>query len=495
MMAFAAVLALLGAPAQAEKAGPWSPDELKSFMKELADYVFEHHVRRDASPMRGKVYEFFMPSTKQQGYGGGWDTMHDGAWFANACLLAYRATEDRHYLGLVKDWILPFYLGMLNRSDTLFPDRQGAYSDGQFLPPERAAAGKGFVPYWWDDGHGVNFDALARKMTTAQLLNPWGFTSTLPDPSATDGRLSGYSHGTSNHLALALFPMLANAWFLTRDPEVAEAIRNLRESRLRQVNMDLPFLAIADEMARGEEGKASKRAGGYDQAPWPPPTPLYAAMVDRRKVQLPPFIDDPEAAYFASVAGRRVGAGTAKRLAQMTHDCLVLADLWYGGKRRPRGLAYAADSRARVWIEGGQFSSLAGEVPDVLVGSRMGPQGIWACAQGLQLLRAFPDAWTACYRERRKGPVEGWSEPPLEEVRARFQEELDEGLRFWRNEMRTVGYIRPDWPIGGKRPAHYWSDRTSETGGYAHLISACAEYLVLLYGRADWELAWKVRAP
>jgi hypothetical protein len=50
--------------------------------------------------------------------------------------------------------------------------------------------------------------------------------------------------------------------------------------------------------------------------------------------------------------------------------------------------------------------------------------------------------------------------------------------------------------IGGKKPEPtYWYDRTSETGGYAHLIAACAGYVMLLDGKNDWELAHSTRAP
>jgi len=492
--------AVIGVCSAAQPAGTqpaaWNRQELTKFMRELAGYVVAHHMRSDNSPMRGMVYEFYDPAAKQQGHGGGLDSMHDGAWFANACILAYRATGDEFYLATLRDWIMPFYVKMLNHSDTLFPDRDGAYSDSQMLPPERAGACKGFVPYWWDDGHGVNFDARARKMTTAELMGKWGFTNTLPNRNDRSGKVSGYSHGTSNHMALDLFPMLANWWLLTRDPQVAEAIRNLHEQRIYQFKMDLPFLAIADAVAHGDNKKAFEAAGSYDTAPWPPESPLYKAMVQKTKLQLPPFIDDPAGRYYSSATAHRVGPGTAKRLAQMTHDCIVLADLWYGKERRPRGLAIAADSRKKVWIEDGKFSSLAGELPDVLVGSRMGPQTLWASALSLQLLRAFPDAWAGYWRGNYTPLVSGWSEPPLKEVTARLQAELDEGLRFWREQMKTVGYLRPDWPIGGKKPEpNYWYDQTSETGGYAHLIAACADYVMLLDGKKDWELAHTMQMP
>ena len=321
----------------------WSKPELAKFMREMAGYVVGHHMRRDDSPMRGKVYEFYDPATRQQGYGGGWDTMHDGAFFASACILAYRATHDEFYLQTVRDWILPFYVRMANHSDTLFPDRTAAFSDGQKLPPERATAVRGFIPYWWDDGHGVNFDAIAQKITIRQLLRD---TSTITnDPDNKQGILAGYSHGTSNHMALNMYPMWANGWLLTRDPVVAEAIRLLRQSRIHMIKMDLPWLQVADFQANGDPDQARKVAGGFDVLPWPPAkSSWWQAMVAKKKTALTPFHDEAQADYNAAVIGKRVGAGTAKRLAQLTYDVIRLQDRWYGDKPRPRGEMYGAET-------------------------------------------------------------------------------------------------------------------------------------------------------
>ena len=473
----------------------WSRQELTAFMRQLAGYVVDHHMRRDNSPMRGKVYEFYDPATRQQGYGGGWDTMHDGAFFANACILAYRATGDEFYLQTVRDWILPFYVRMANNSDTLFPDRTAAFSDGQKLPPERATAVKGFIPYWWDDGHGVNFDAIAQKMTIRQLLRD---TSTITnDPENKQGILAGYSHGTSNHMALNMFPMWANAWLLTRDPAVAEAIHHLRQSRIHMIKMDLPWLQAADFQASGDAAQAQKVAGNFDTLPWPPAkSAWWQAMVAKKKTALTPFHDEAQGDYYGAVIGKRVGPGTAKRLTQLTYDVIRLQDRWYGDKPRPRGEMYGAETWPMVFITDGKFESLAGERPEVLLASRLGPQIMWACAQSLQLMRAFPDAWENWFKGKYERAPEGWSEQPAVEVTATLRRELEEGLRYWQKDWQARGYIRPHWPIGGKLPTkHYWQHRVSETGGYAHLIAACADYVMLLDGKNDWTLAWAVQAP
>jgi len=171
-------------------------------------------------------------------------------------------------------------------------------------------------------------------------------------------------------------------------------------------------------------------------------------------------------------------------------------DLWYGDKPRPRGEMFGAENHPTVFITDGKFESLAGERPEVLVGSRLACQMLWACAQCLQLLQAFPEAWSAHLRGKYDKSVEGWSEPTMEQVEAAFRAELEDGLRYWRKQWKDIGYIRPHWPIGGRLPtAHYWQHKVSELGGYAHLIAACAEYLNLLNGKRHWELAWSTQAP
>lgn len=473
----------------------WNRADVTGFMRQLAGYVLDHHLRRDDSPMRGKVYEFYDPQSGKQGYGGGWDTMHDGAFFANACLLAYRATRDEFYWAPVRDWILPFYLQMANHSDTLFPDRTGAFSDGKKLPRERASAIKGFIPYWWDDGHGVNFDALAMKITIRELLRD---ASTITnDPENKDGVLAGYSHGTSNHLALNVFSMLANAWLLTRDPQVAEAIRNLRQARIHMLHMDLPWYRVADLRASGRDAEAYQAAASFDSLPWPPAkSAWWQAMVAKQKTALTPFHDEAQADYAAAVIGNRAGPGLTQRLSQLTFDVIRLHDRWYAPRTRPAGEMQGAENARPVFITNGQFESHAGDRPEILLASRLGPQILWASAQCLQLLRAYPEAWKTYLQAHHQPPPEGWSEPPATEVAATFRREIEEGLHYWRKEWQTRGYLRPHWPIGGQFPnKHYWQHQVSETGGYAHLIAAGAAYVLWLDGKNDWELAQSPMSP
>jgi hypothetical protein len=59
--------------------------------------------------------------------------------------------------------------------------------------------------------------------------------------------------------------------------------------------------------------------------------------------------------------------------------------------------------------------------------------------------------------------------------------ELSGGLRTWQAIFREKGFIPTGMNAGGD-----W-DRFSDSGGYAHLISAAAQWIFLLEGKRDWE--------
>src|SRR5436189_2483604 len=101
---------------------PLTADETRDFMKRLAKFVEDNHLKKDPkSEQKGMVYEYFDVKRKGQFdqwvQGEGLDTMHDGAWFGAALVNAFRATGDPYYKDLLTQWILPFYCKMLNHSD------------------------------------------------------------------------------------------------------------------------------------------------------------------------------------------------------------------------------------------------------------------------------------------------------------------------------------------------------------------------------------------
>ena len=68
----------------------------------------------------------------------------------------------------------------------------------------------------------------------------------------------------------------------------------------------------------------------------------------------------------------------------------------------------------------------------------------------------------------------------LEAKLARTERELGEGLATWRAIFKEKRYIPTGLGAGD------W-DRFSDSGGYAHLIAAGAQWLHVLEGKRDWE--------
>src|SRR4051794_24065672 len=104
-----------------ERQRPMNAEETRAFMRKLAGFVEEHHLKKDEkSAQRGMIYEYFDVRKKQWVQGEALDTMHDGAWFGAGMVAAYQATGDEYYKQFLVRWQLPFYLKMLNHGDELF---------------------------------------------------------------------------------------------------------------------------------------------------------------------------------------------------------------------------------------------------------------------------------------------------------------------------------------------------------------------------------------
>src|SRR5437773_2388853 len=197
---------------------PLTAEETRDFMKRLARYVEENHLKKDPrSDQKGMTYEYF--DVKRKGQTDQWvqgealDTMHDGAWFGIALVEASRATGDPYYREFLTQWTLPFYCKMLNHSDTLFSAKQDdvAPKGHRFGKEHLLQEGeKGFVPYWWDDGTSVSLERRRSK----NLQPDFSATDRLtgkPNPSFS---LDGWSHGSSNHLAQDLGLLVQQTWLL-----------------------------------------------------------------------------------------------------------------------------------------------------------------------------------------------------------------------------------------------------------------------------------------
>lgn len=599
------VASILGlALAFAAQTGPLSAEETREFMKRLASYVEENHLKKNpGSEQRGMVYEYF--DVKRKGQPDQWvqgealDTMHDGSWFAIALVNASRATGDPRYKDLLLQ-ILPFYLKMLNHSDTLFnATRDDVDEKGNRFGREHQLqpAEKGFVPYWWDDGASVSLERRRTKRPN-------------PDFSATDRTLGkpnphfaldGWSHGSSNHLAQDLGILLQQTWLLLResDPklaaEIVEAAKNLQDCRARHGSGSIPMVVAAAALVGGDKALMKRVPEVREFTFKNHYVPCLAPSDPAKASSIPGFADDDEYEYYWGLA--RSGGELSKPLAMK---------LVYDAYTHPMLFRYYSDNAevppgAGIFdlhplkFQGGKPAQYRSAKP-VPTGSRFGPQNMVVCGWALQALRAYPGLWedrctkqfAADLRVGFGGPSEpvplgdvtlrlastrtamkivgtmkgekavlrlyaqpdakgtwaevtiqksgvravndagealqvdavtdgstfevtlpytvvkdqkAWANPveqfrytvavgdatrnfylasSEEQVKAALARELGEGLRTWRAVLDEKGYIPT-----GDGPS--WS-QFSDTGGYAHLLSAASQWLLVLEGKRDWEI-------
>lgn len=485
---------------------PMTVAETRDFMKRLASYVADNHLKKDpASPQRGMVYEYFWVAKKgtyqQWIQGEGLDTMHDGAWFAVAMVNASRATGEVFYRDMLIKWQLPFYLKMLNHSDELFTserndgrpgDDRGWKGSKEWLLQGRE---KGFVPYWWDDGASVSLEMLNRRDKDEHVnfagRNEWG---SKPNP---EKRLSGYSHGSSSHMAQDLAVMLQQAWLLVResDPnlalEIAQAANNLQECRTRHGAPAIPAVRAALATTHSDSIMLATLPG----ISW---KTVAAGRSDYRralfaykpgeKVTVPGFADDQQYRYYVSIA--REGNLIEPAAFWLVYDALTLPMLYRmycDDEPAPSGIN-VFDLHPYTFIDGkpvdyrSQRKGPGGKPRPA--GSRFGPQNMVVCGWGLQALEAYPDLWE---KAQRQITVSNFF--PLvsgKDVKIALEKELGQGLRTWEAIFNHYGYIPTALGGGTVIPGSSW-DEFSDTGGYAHLISSCAQWIFYLEGKKDWE--------
>jgi hypothetical protein len=402
--------------ARAHLKPPMTADETRAFMKRLAQFVFDNHMKCDAkSPQRGMIYEYFHVERKGQPgqfiQGEALDTMHDGAWFAAALVNAWRAANDPFYKEFLTQRVLPFYCKMLNHSNTLFSAKRNDAAPGTHTFNKEHAlqeGEKGFVPYWWDNGESVSLDRRTKKqaLSTIQCAD---FLAGKPNP---EFRLSGYSLGSSNHMAQDLAVMLQQAWLMLRSgndtdrklaAEVAEAAKNLHECRMRHFN-HIPMCCAAFGLTNGDATELKR----IPEQTWLPANhyrfTLYDSKLGERRY-MPGFSDDQQYRYYFGVA--KAGGELPRTLAFKTVYDAFTEPMLYG--------YYSDDADAPPGINkfdlhpmnvrDGRLEDYRSERKGPFkgprpIGSRMGPQNMICCGWALQALRAQPGLWEErCRRE------------------------------------------------------------------------------------------------
>lgn len=494
----------------AYKAGPMKADETRAFMRQLAQYVLEHHMKKtEGSPQRGLTYEYFHVVRAGQAdqwiQGEALDTMHDGAWFAVAMVNAARATGDPFYKEILTRWQLPFYLKMLNHSDELFdavrndarPDDKTWQGNKEWLLQGRE---KGFVPYWWDDGASVSKEMIGNKEKDEHVNFPaHNDFAGKPNP---ERRLSGYSLGSSNHLAQDLGVMLQQSWLLLRESsdagdrqltaELVEAARNLQECRARHGQAGIPAVRAAQALTSGDAAirkslpettwkTAATARNDYRRA-------LFEFKPDEQ-ISTPAFADNQAYVYYSGIAREgTLGEPLAFLLAYDAFTLPKLYQIYSDDSPVPPGIG-VFDLYPYKFVNGkptdlrSQRKGPSGRPKPI--GSRFGPQNMGVCGWALQALQAHPGLWD---RAKEKITTPDYFPPATEaEVRTALARELGEGLRTWQAIFQMKGYIPTGLGTGSSGAGFNW-DELSDTGGYAHLITAGAQWLNCLEGKRDWEL-------
>jgi hypothetical protein len=384
----------LDAPRPAWDVDPGAPltaAETKAFMRALAGTVFERHLKKtENSEQRGMIYEYVDVPTGRWLQGEALDTMHDGAWFCAALATAARATGDPYYEEFLTKWTLPFYLKMLNQSDTLFnADRDDVDEKGNRFGLEHQLRKdeKGFVPYWWDDGASFSLEA-ARKKSGKPVFSCTDRLAGKPNPEA---RLDGWAHGSSNHEAQDLALMLQTAWCLVREKDVAlagriaEAARNLQECRTRHGAAGIPACLAAFGLTN-RDVDALKKLGD------PRGKPIYDQCLDsgEKAVSTPAFADNQEYEYYAAIAKGALPKNVALRLVYDAFTFPQLLRIWSDSGDIPRGMGRFDFSA--LAFKGGKPESYRSDRA-IPMGSRVGPQTLVVCGWALQALEAYPGLW------------------------------------------------------------------------------------------------------
>jgi len=405
--------------ASAHEQGPLSAEETKAFMRHLAEYVRDHHLKHDAdSPQRGMVYEYLqvrrIGEFDQWIQGEALDTMHDGAWYAAAMTNAYRATGDPFYREFLTKWQLPFYLKMLNHSDRLFPSNESNAAPGahRFPKTHRLIQGeKGFIPYWWDDGASVSLERVIKN----QALGAFECHDNLAGKPNPKHLLNGYSLGMSNHMAQDIAVMLETAWLVLRDSgaeaearlagETAVAARHLHESRM-QHHGRIPMCTAAAALAN-RDAELMRHVPDPTKR-WTPDNHYTRALYTfeaGRTYGTPAFADDQQYNYYWGLA--RTGGRMVPALAfRVVYDAFT----------EPMSWRYFCDDVAvPPGINRGEYGFHAvdgamayyhsDEKGVRFLGSRMGPQNMITSGWALQILRARPGIWEQRYTEQFAGDV------------------------------------------------------------------------------------------
>jgi hypothetical protein len=357
----------------------------------------------------------------------------------------------------------------------------------------------GFVPYWWDDGESISLDMLNKKAERPAYPCTNEFAGK-PNP---DFKLSGWSHGSSNHLAQDLAILLIQGWLLCQassdaaDQQLAAqcalAAKHLQECRARHGSANIPVVLAACALTNGDAEMMKRVEAWQKETPTLLQNHYTKAVRDFKpgaKFSTPGFADDQLYHYFTGVVRNR--AMTRPLALKLTFDSFTHPILWrlYSDDAPVPAGMNRFDLTTLNFVDGKpehlrsqRKGPRGGPIPS---GSRMGPQNMVVCALALQALAkggSFANI-PSQISEAIKG-LPGADRNP--DIKNWLEQEAGGGLRTWEAVFAEYGYIPSGIGCQGAAPGIIW-DEFSDTGGYAHLISAAAQWILYLEGKADWDL-------
>ncbi|MDP3941799.1 MAG: carbohydrate binding domain-containing protein [bacterium] len=374
---------------------PWTDTELTTFITNLSDTVITHHAKKNVllPELAGMIYEWAKINPDRAWEDNGWDTMHDGAWFGNALASAYRATRNDHFVDLLNNYTLTFYPTILNNSDKYFvldlPAGAGVVSSVNLIPrptnyPNNPVS-KGIPDYLYDDGESKTFD---------------GSTSYI-----------GYRTGkyTSLHMQVDVAQMLASTGLLTNRSDVKLALKNLALGNATAYGDEagghpaVETKLFALKLNPGDTELTSKftlpgilPSGSFSDPNNPPfgKSLAYSTLYLNTPASYGNHLDGPVWTYYRWLLDqdrKPLDDVFAKQVTSTAYTNIVVDQLWYGTERRQPGLN---DFDSSLTYVSEKFSPYYADDLNHPKGSRYGTQVMLFAAAGLQLLKAFPNAWT-----------------------------------------------------------------------------------------------------
>lgn len=349
-------------PPPAPNPKAWPREKLLGFMRELADFVEKNHVVSDPSRKTyGMVYEFWKDGKKMQEFG--LDSMHDGAWYLSALMVAQRADPKGDWLDRAQRYGIPFYSNLLNHSDQLFPKMQPTEEDKH----PWSVPLKGWAPRGWDDGSGFQ-----RKNGQP-----------MPD---------GYFTG-SNHLAQDLADVLLNVWLSTRDPQVAEAAAHLRDYKGEYFG-PIQGIDVAAAVCAGQ-ANAFLKYRSPDVSPRAF-SPCYSGLFEKRAAAIPVYDDGLAWMYRQGTAGALISGelphGFSVNAIARSYGAVAGMEAFFDDRPYPYGAWFFDLQRAPAFVDGkGKLADYSSTAKN-FYGSR-GAQLAWIAAAVLPELKAQPALW------------------------------------------------------------------------------------------------------